>query len=723
MLTELKIPRVYTSMSFGNSDSKEVYVYCDASEHAIAAVGYLLAKSKDQKELGFILGKAKVAPSHGHTIPRLELCAAVLSTEIALIISEQLDIDLSKFRFHSDSKVVLGYITNQSRRFYTYVSNRVARIRQVTSPDQWRYVSTNNNPADVATRTIHVSDLKTSMWLKGPPYNLTDEESSEENLYELQNPDTDKEVRSLVTCLRNSHAAPNLSLGSHRFSEFQNWKNLIETIARLRHVVQSFKREGPCTGWHSCKLIKSVSSYKEAEKFVIKVVQREAYQEEIYSIQERKSVPTNSSLRKLDPYVDFDGVMRVGGRLNKGQLCEDEKNPIIIPSQHHVAKLIIEFYHRKSKHQGRHITGGAVRSAGFWIVGGKRLISSILYKCVICRKLRRKEETPKMADLPIDRTQPGPPFTYVGLDTFGPWNIVAKRTRGGVTNSKRWAILFTCLTTRGVHIEVVEEMSASSFINAYRRFVALRGPVKQIRSDRGTNFVGSTDDLNINTINVEDGQVKSILYENGTTWIFNPPHSSHMGGVWERLIGVARRILDAMLLENSMAKGHLTHEVLVTFLAEVSAIMNSRPLTTLSTDPDDPYPLSPSLLITQKPDVLVTSPDAALDFKDMYRSQWKRVRHLADVFWSKWKVQYLQSLQERRKWQKDRRNISVGDVVLMVDKQASRIQWPMGKVVRTFPSADGRVRKAEIRISRDGKTSLFIRPVSELVLLIENEEV
>ena len=149
--------------------------------------------------------------------------------------------------------------------------------------------------------------------------------------------------------------------------------------------------------------------------------------------------------------------------------------------------------------------------------------------------------------------------------------------------------------------------------------------------------------------------------------------------------------------------------------------MNSRPLTTLSTDPDDPYPLIPSLLITQN--VLVTSPDAAFDFEDMYRSQWKRVRHLADVFWSNGKVQFLQSLQERRKWQKARRNISVGDVVLMVNKQASRIHWPMGKIVKTFPSADGRVRKAEIRISRDGKTSLFICPVTELVLLIENEEV
>lgn len=326
-----------------------------------------------------------------------------------------------------------------------------------------------------------------------------------------------------------------------------------------------------------------------------------------------------------------------------------------------------------------------------------------------------------MADLPIDRTQPGPPFTCVGLDAFGPWNIVTRRTRGGVTNCKRWAILFTCLTTRGVHIEVVEEMSASSFINAYR-LVALRGPVKQIRSDRGTNFVGSTNDLNINTINVEDGLVKSVLYENGTTWIFNPPHSSHMGGVWERLIGVARRILDSMLLENSMIKGHLTHEVLVTFLAEVTAIINSRPLATLSTDPDDPYPLSPSLLITQKPDVLVSQLDIVFDPKDMYRSQWRRVRHLADVFWSKWKAQYLQSLQERRKWQKDTRNISVDDIVLMVDKQAPRIQWPMGKVVKTFPSVDGKVRKAEIRISRDGKISSFIRPVSELVLLIENSE-
>ncbi|MEW8309172.1 MAG: hypothetical protein AB2695_18910, partial [Candidatus Thiodiazotropha endolucinida] len=114
----------------------------------------------------------------------------------------------------------------------------------------------------------------------------------------------------------------------------------------------------------------------------------------------------------------------------------------------------------------------------------------------------------EMSDLPADRIQPGPAFTSVGVDTFGPWPVVARRTRGGHANSKRWAILFTCLTTRAIHIEVVEELSSSAFINALRRFVAIRGKVNIFRSDRGTNFVGATHAMQIDAINVEDGHLK-----------------------------------------------------------------------------------------------------------------------------------------------------------------------------------------------------------------------
>jgi len=128
------------------------------------------------------------------------------------------------------------------------------------------------------------------------------------------------------------------------------------------------------------------------------------------------------------------------------------------------------------QYQGRHFTLGAIRSHSLWILGGKRLINSVINSCIKCKKLRGRQQIQKMADLPVDRLTPAPPFSFVGLDVFGPWLVSARRTRGGVANSKRWAVLFTCLTTRAIHIELIESMDSSSFINALRRFLALRGP-------------------------------------------------------------------------------------------------------------------------------------------------------------------------------------------------------------------------------------------------------
>ena len=175
-----------------------------------------------------------------------------------------------------------------------------------------------------------------------------------------------------------------------------------------------------------------------------------------------------------------------------------------------------------------------------------------------------------MADLPQERIQPSPPFSYVGVDTFGPWLTTQRRTRGETLNQKRWALMFTCLVTRAVHLETIEELSTTSFINALRRFMALRGPVVQFRSDRGTNFFGAVHELNIPSDLVEDPISKKYLDENHVTWVFNPPHASHFGGAWERMIGASRRILDSLLLDH---KGPLTLDILTTFLMEVSAIL------------------------------------------------------------------------------------------------------------------------------------------------------
>jgi hypothetical protein len=321
----------------------------------------------------------------------------------------------------------------------------------------------------------------------------------------------------------------------------------------------------------------------------------------------------------------------------------------------------------------------------------------------------------QMADLPLDRLIPEPPFSRVGVDTFGPWDIVTRKTRGGAANSKRWAILFTCLTTRAVHIEVIEELSSSAFINALRRFVSIRGPVKEYRSDRGTNFVGATQDLKVDVINVEDPPLKKHLYSNGAVWIFNAPHSSHMGGVWERMIGITRRILDAMFLDE---KKGLTHDVLTTFLAEACAIINSRPITPVSNDPDDPTILTPATLLTRKTDNEIV-PFDSISLKDMYRTSWKHVQGLSDVFWKRWRESYIQNLQKRRKWQEPQPNLKEGDVVLMRDYQTHRNHWPLAVVLNAIKSEDGLVRKVVVRASVDNKNTTYTRPVCELVLLVD----
>lgn len=231
-----------------------------------------------------------------------------------------------------------------------------------------------------------------------------------------------------------------------------------------------------------------------------------------------------------------------------------------------------------------------------------------------------------MASLPADRLSTDPPFTNVGLDVFGPWSVSARRTRGGLSHSKRWAVIFTCMSVRAVHIEVTESLDTSSFINALRRFLAVRGLVKSIRSDRGTNFVGACQSLKIPS-NIDQNGVKSYLSAQGCSWTFNPPHASHFGGTWERMIGLARRILDSMFLQ---LKGKLTHEVLVTFMAEVAGIINARPLVPVTTDPDNSFILTPAALLTQKVNC-VPAPPGEFGASDLYKHQWRQVQHLSNI--------------------------------------------------------------------------------------------
>ncbi|XP_036952753.1 uncharacterized protein LOC119018863 isoform X3 [Acanthopagrus latus] len=576
-----------------------------------------------------------------------------------------------------------------------------------------------SNPADHATRFIPAAQLQHSNWFSGPTFLYQDKaaETPESNIFTLVEPEADEEIRPEVVTLATKTSESHL--GSQRWERFSSWRKLCRTVARLIHVAASFKEKSTHTdrkGWKSFKETPNINELSQAKAVIIHSVQQNVFKEELNCVKNGHTRLKNNTLKKLNPVVDEDGLLRVGGRLSLSDVSKEEKHPLIIPHNDHIATLLVRHFHEQVAHQGRHITEGAIRAAGYWIIGGKRLVSSVIHKCITCRKLRGKLEHQKMADLPADRLTPEPPFTSVGLDVFGPWPIMTRRTRGGSADSKRWAILFTCMSSRAVHIELIETMSTDSFINALRRFFSIRGPAKLLRSDRGTNFVGACKELHINT---DDTAVRNYLQEKGCSWVFNPPHASHMGGSWERLIGVARRILDALLLQRGPTR--LTHEVLSTLMAEVMAIINARPIVPISTDPDMPAVLTPAMILTQKASAL-SAPSGSFDTAQLYGKQWKQVQCLADTFWKRWRGEYLSSLQGRRKWTKDKPNVKVGDVVLLKDSQAHRNEWPIGLVIKTLPSNDERVRKVEVRTVKDGTAKVFLRPVTETVVLLSETE-
>ncbi|XP_049332403.1 uncharacterized protein LOC125799519 [Astyanax mexicanus] len=646
-LKEVQIPRTYVSFSTSMAHNTELCVFSDASVKAISGVAYLkVTNEHGHSEVGFVFGKSKLAPQSALTVPRLELCAAVLAVEIADLVIREIDL---KVNAPTSSKIT----------------------------------------------------------------------TEDDTTYNLVDPDSDVEIYSKVTTLTTQIEGHKLD--SKRFERFSKWRSLTKAVARLLHILQCFSHPSSsrtCVGWHMCKDGLSVADITKAEHVIIKCVQQECFSEELKCIKSNCALPKTSPLYKLHPVIDSEDLLRIGGRIDRAQVERWEAHPLIIPSRHHIATLLVRHHHECVKHQGRHFTEGAIRASGLWIVGGKRLISSCIHRCVTCRKLRGRMAQQQMSDLPAERLQVDPPFSYVGLDVFGPWEVLTRRTRGGQARDKRWAVLFTCMSTRAIHIEVIETMTSSSFINALRRFFSIRGPAKQLRSDCGTNFIGAFKELQMDSQRPCPHSVEDYLSQQRCTWVFNPPHSSHMGGTWERMIGVARRILGSMLLKVGPSK--LSHEVLTTFMAEVCAIVNARPLVPVSTDPESPFILTPAMLLTQKTS---TSLPPATEFTkgDLLKNQWKRVQALAETFWARWRREYLSTLQTRQKWQSLKPNLKAGDVVLMKDCQAKRNQWPMGIIVKAIPSKDGLVRKVEVKVTRNKSVKIFSRPIAEVVLLLTEE--
>ncbi|XP_066553505.1 uncharacterized protein LOC136721589 [Amia ocellicauda] len=696
-LAGVKIQRCYIPLNF-KVQSYELHHFSDASVSGYGECSYLRAVSASgEVHCSLVMGKSRVAPAKVTTIPRLELSAAVVAVRTSDMLKRELEIDCLQEFFWTDSKVVLGYISNEARRFHVFVANRVERIKQSTESAQWRYVASEENPADHASRGLAAKQLVASNWFTGPSFlwqkELTSEvvkvgeiASSDPEIKKAQAHDTlAKEIRSLLDCLR----------------KFSDWSRMVKAIARLKRRAREAKGLRP-RSWEST----SLEERRDAELSIIKMVQQATLSQEIQGIQCHKNSQIKdkaNKLHKLGPFLDDQGILRVGGRLTHAALHPHVKHPAVLPRDSHVSALLVKHYHERVHHQGRGMTINEIRSNGIWILGCSRAVSSHIYKCTTCRKFRRCTEQQRMANLPEDRMETTPPFTYCGMDCFGPFHI-----KEGRKELKRYGLLLTCMCSRAVHIEMLDDLTTDAFINALRSCIAIRGIVRQIRCDQGTNFVGARREFIQALKEMDQEELKELRCE----FIMNTPASSHMGGVWERQIRTIRSVLTSILEQSAR---QLDCSSLRTFLYEVMAVVNSRPLTTDHlNDPSCPEPLTPNHILTMK-STIISPPPGKFVREDLYlRKRWRRVQLLANNFWTRWKKEYLLNLQQRQKWTKDRRNAKVNDIVILQDDATPRNQWKLAKVIEVYPGKDGRVRRLKLLIgdsTLDGRGKRISKPV------------
>ena len=729
-LTAFKVERCIKPKDFGQPIKAQLHNFSDASQDGFGTVTYLRIENSEGVHVSFLLGKARVTPLKPVTIPRLELAAAVLAVRVDRMLRAELELPLDQSTFWTDSTAVLKYIKNEDKRFHIFVANRVITIRDATQVSQWRYVNTNDNPADFASRGMKVGDLLNGgVWIEGPKFLLGPEKDWPVDITEVAIADDDLEVKREAT-VNTIIAQGSQTATDQLLSYFSDWRKLKVAVAwflkwkRILFQLKQKRKELHALDLHrketdgsalnvslEMEMVKratesqmlSAEDLMDAEMAIIHYSQQKRFKEEIAALSAGISVSKNSSVYKLDPCLQ-DGLLRVGGRLSKAALPEETKHPLILSKDQYISTLILKHIHQQVGHSGRNHTLAKLRNR-FWITNSNAAVRKIISQCNFCRRYKGRVGEQKMADLPKERLLPDlPPFTNVGVDYFGPLEV-----KRGRSLCKRYGVIFTCLASRAIHLEVAPSLDTDACINAIRRFISRRGQVSTMRSDNGTNFVGAEKELREALSLLNHKLIQGVLLQDGSQWSFNPPSASHHGGVWERVIRMVRKVLTSVLRLQT-----LDDDGLHTVLCEVESILNGRPLTKLSDDPTDLEPLTPNhiLLMKGKP---VMSP-GLFNKDDVYvKRRWRQVQYIADLFWKRWVQEYLPLLQERQKWNQKRRNFIPGDIVMVMDAAAPRGSWLLGRILETFPDKKGFVRSVRLQT----KTNVLERPISKLCLLQE----
>ena len=722
-LKAIKLPR---HILLPNYDTAELHGFADASLLGYCACVYLVSVCGTQRTSHLVVSKTRVAPLKEMSIPRLELTAAFLLARLmALVIKFHSNVKFDKVFYYSDSTTTLHWIMSDHKHWKTYVANRVRDINLLSCPEDWKYVNTNNNPADLGTRGIDADSLVgNKLWFEGPAFLISDPEGMSQQTPDLLHPSPDSlaERRRIVTVAIEKIASvekmfPLRKNGSPRkLTDYSDVDHVLNILGYCYKLIRLWIGEACFSKWLGYEPGIADSFTMISEQRLVRAVQHDSFAPEIsFCRGNPKVIPSgmkvvSSKVQQLKLFLDERGLLRVNTRLGNALIPESAKEPMLLPKHHHFTSMVIWRIHTRLKHAGVDRTLAEMRQM-YWVPQGRQAIRSILRQCGKCRMMSAAPypilAPPPLPDFRVQRVEC---FHSTGVDFAGPLvigtlsNVKRKRKqKKGTTKAvekdldrKVWLVIFTCAVSRNVHSEVLDGMTVADFMHGLRRFVARYGPPALFYSDNAPTFECVAKEL---PQVLAHPRLTKYLNTRKITWKFYVQKAPWMGGFIERVVGLFKSAIKRVL-----GRARLDYQEFVTLICELNGMLNSRPISYVYDTVGEEEPITPSKLWCGK-NITMFPPFYEARFEG-YDPEIcvKRMRYLDKVLthcWNRLSSDYIVNLSERhlsRNLPNEGRQPKVGELVLVKNDKLQRGQWKIGRVDKVTPGPDGVIRRVELKL-------------------------
>nr|XP_049704894.1 uncharacterized protein LOC126056305 [Helicoverpa armigera] len=699
-LQDIKIPRHVREI---NTNYTDLHIFSDASQDAYGACAFISTYNDNSPATVRILcAKTKVAPIKPVTIPRLELCGALVGAKLYQKIVQSWRLKFNHIYFWSDSMIVINWIKMSPNLLKTFVQNRVVQINELTGELPWLHVAGKDNPADLLSRGLTLDALQsTDIWWHGPAF-LKDMHMNfkYDNQNEIINLNDLPEMKSKVLFTQSTYTSIFIF---ERFSNFNRMRRAAAYVLRFinnaRIKSKTERSSGPLTA----------DELNKSTLVLVRLAQHASFADILNQLINNLPVKSMRNISSLDVFLDSDRIIRVGGRLvNSRTFPYSKKHPILLCSKHTFTRLLFQFEHKRLLHAGPQLLLATIRES-WWPLRGRDLAKQTVHKCIICTRQKGKALSVKMGNLPFERLEPGYPFLRCGVDYAGPMFILNRKGRGSKLE-KCYVCLFICFTTRAIHLELVTSLTSEAYLLALKRFLCRRGKPAYIFSDNGKTFVGALKEFS-DFLNHSENDILNFAANENIKFSFIPPYSPHFGGLWEAGVKSFKYHL------RRVGNVNLTYEEFSTLLAQIEALLNSRPMYPMSSDPNDLLPLTPAHFLIGRP---LTAP-ACEDLTASNTSRlvrYERIEQMRQNFWKRWSQEYVSELQTRTKWQYNTGTIAPNTLVLIKDDNLPPLKWRLGRVITTFPGKDGLARVADIKTAN----GVIRRSYPRLCPLLQEEE-